>query len=57
MVAGCVARTASRSAGWIRFVGKFDFEDTKRWFGRFFLDLDARIDSTLFSSGAGAREL
>jgi len=38
-------------------VGKFDLNDPKGWFRRFLLDLDARIDSTLFSSGAGAREL
>jgi penicillin-binding protein 1A len=38
-------------------VGKFDVNDPKGWFRRFLLDLDARIDSTLFSSGAGAREL
>jgi penicillin-binding protein 1A len=38
-------------------VGKFDLKDPKGWFRRFLLDLDARIDSTLFSSGAGAREL
>ncbi len=38
-------------------MGKFDLKDPKRWFRHFMLDLDARIDSTLFSSGAGAREL
>ena len=38
-------------------MGKFDVNDPKGWFRRFLLDLDARIDSTLFSSGAGAREL
>lgn len=29
----------------------------KKRFRHFLLDLDARIDSTLFSSGAGLREL
>ncbi|HEX7791092.1 MAG TPA: transglycosylase domain-containing protein, partial [Afipia sp.] len=29
----------------------------KRWFRHFLLDLDARIDSTLFSSAVGLREL
>ena len=38
-------------------MGKFDLKDPKNWFRHFLLDLDARIDSTLFSSGAGAREL
>ena len=38
-------------------MGKFDVNDPKGWFRRFLLDLDARVDSTLFSSGAGAREL
>jgi penicillin-binding protein 1A len=38
-------------------VGKFDLKDPKNWFRHFLLDLDARIDSTLFSSGTGAREL
>jgi penicillin-binding protein 1A len=38
-------------------VGKFDLKDPTGWFRRFLLDLDARIDSTLFSSGSGAREL
>ena len=38
-------------------MGKFDFEGPRRWFRHFLLDLDARIDSTLFSSGAGLREL
>ena len=32
-------------------------EQWKTRFRHFFLDLDARIDSTLFSSGKGAREL
>ena len=31
--------------------------DPENWFRRFLLDLDARIDSRLFSAGAGAREL
>ncbi|ETR76029.1 penicillin-binding protein 1A [Afipia sp. P52-10] len=38
-------------------MGKFDFAGPKRWLRHFLLDLDARIDSTLFSSGAGLREL
>ena len=36
-------------------MGKFDLKDPRGWFRRVLLDLDARIDSTLFSSGSGAR--
>ncbi len=32
-------------------------KDLKKWFRNFFLDVDARIDSSLFNSAVGAREL
>ena len=32
-------------------------KDVKKWFRNFFLDVDARIDSSLFNSAVGLREL
>ena len=38
-------------------MSKLDPQGVRRWFRHFLLDLDARIDSSLFSSWTGAREI